>query len=73
MVECSLMLMEMAEIEEEEPEEMIAGEEKQELVSKYLFGCAILRAFAIENREIHMAGVQPKQEDEWLSNVCIFK
>ena len=53
-VETSLTLMEMAEMEEEEPGEQISGEEKQELISKYLFGCAILRAFAIENKECNM-------------------
>lgn len=75
-IECSLTLMEMAEMEQEEQAEQHTSEMKQELISKYLFGVAILRASTIENEERYAKqhqNIEPKRKELWLSEIGMVK
>ncbi len=51
-------------------------EEKQEVISKYLFGVAIMRASTNELEEsmkLNENNIAPKNKDQWLSELRIVK
>jgi hypothetical protein len=69
-VECTLDLMEMAEIENDQIP-TVKIEEKIFLLTGYLFGCLILDSEAIENQ--HKEDKITTQKPEWLCEMKIIR